>query len=102
MSVSTYVTNPQHFQEDNNNKVIMSYQNSNIFLRADGCAGGLTPLISPVAKFTFDAWTDSRPASARKGTKISLKRDSSGKKKNVTFSKILRREFVSTSLSLTI
>ena len=79
-------------------------QSSNIFLRPDGYAGGLTPLISPVAKFTFDSWTSSgakpvshtnQPPSARRGTKISLKRDSDGKMKRVTFEKILRREFVS-------
>ena len=84
-------------------------QSSNIFLRPDGFAGGLTPLISPVARFTFDSWSssgvkpvshNSLPQSARRGTKISLKRDSSGKKKRVTFEKILRREFVSISVIL--
>ena len=84
----------------------MSYHNqqpSNLFLRTDyqGYGGGLTPLVSPVAKFTFDSLktTGSKPCQA----KISLKRDSSGKKKRqskLSITQFFRKDLVRNIINL--
>ena len=97
---------------------------SNIFLRADGLAGGLTPLsksrtvlslicqsssfsVSPVKKFAFDSWetlgkSAAKPtdypqlASRASSPKISLGSESNEKRKRrVRFNDVLCRDLVS-------
>ena len=64
---------------------IMNHQGQNNFLHTDvtGYGGGLTPLVSPVARFTF---SNTKTSALKLSTaKISLKRDSNEKERRKKF-----------------